>query len=483
MASIFIPENEYSVPYWIANHGNYMDGGKLNPDAFDPQAPNAQRKGKHYTLLSSGADRHPDPFDLDNLLFIDRKKVEDFLEKLEKAAANAEKERKFILPIISMGGTLTMSYDEHGRLISNLAPQQLIDAAGSGISENYIAVGLEMMQLDSSQYEYAYTGDLTIVAAWIWTHASGRLKDKMTGFLVPHGTDTKVESATNTMTQLGPNLPFSVGMVSAQRDLGKKPNDVGTNVYLAATMLELFVKRQICTAFVTGGGSSGGALNPAFAQKTSDTKVRAFESPFGPPIAESDNFVVGGVRHPFQEKYKPSINIQSDTNFYPFIIDGYRAVTRIGAEVGRDPRLVESTIRYAIEKCRGTVGILLTTFGAFTDNNKTLNVIARLKNEFQLMLFATSPFAQGNTHDYESAKRLQEELGGIITRMSPAAASTIITMGSRIWPDDKKKIAEFVTEWDYAGLQPPLPNANQDSGYTPIKHIGIPPDLSKRTPV
>src|SRR3989344_8124806 len=167
MASPFVPEAEYQRPYWIADEGEYMRDGKFNPDAFDPQAPNARRNGKHYKLQSSGDDLHPDPFDLDNLLFLNKRIVIEFLERLEEAAIRANKEGKKVVAIISTGGTLTMSKNEHGVLVPKMNPEQLVDAAGSGISNDYIPVGMELMRLDSSQYEYAYGGDLTIVKSFI----------------------------------------------------------------------------------------------------------------------------------------------------------------------------------------------------------------------------------------------------------------------------------------------------------------------------
>ena len=111
-------------------------------------------------------------------------------------------------------------------------------------------------------------------------------------------------------------------------------------------------------------------------------------------------------------------------------------------------------------------------------------MVKKLKDQFTLLLFASSPFAQGEAHDYESAKRIRDELDGIITRMSPHAASTTITLANRIWPDDKGEIRKFVTQWDYVGMQAPLADvAKTGIQLTEIRHLGIPPELSKRITV
>ncbi len=485
MSSIFIPESEYKLDnrYWISDSGQYVRDGTFCPDAFDPQAPNTKRRGKHYKLASSGDDLHADPFDLANLLFVDKQKVIDFLAALEEAALVAQREGKMVLPIVSTGGTLTMSRNEVGALVSKLDPKQLILAAGSGISDAYIPVGMELMRIDSSQYEYAYGGDMAIIQSYVWTHASGLLRELMVGFMVPHGTDTKVESCTNLMAQLGPNVPFNAGFVSAQQTMEDKPNDVGTNIYLNSTLLELFKRKAMNAVFMTGGGSSGGALNPAWTKKVDDRKVRAFESNYGPAIADTDDFVVGGITNQFHDRYQHSIGFGTDTRFQPFLIDGYKSVVQITAEVARNPQLVHDTIVSAAERCRGTMGILLTTFGAFTDNNKNLAVVKKLKEQYKLLLFATSPFAQGKKHDYESARRIQQELGGIITRMSSHGASSSITMASRIWPGQLGKIEEFVREWDYAGLQAPIPDDTKGIHFSEIRHLGTPPELVQRQAV
>lgn len=483
MSSVFVPEAEYQRPYWIANDGDYKRDGTFNPDAFDPQAPNAKRRGKHYTLTSSGTDLHPDPFDLDNLLFVDKKIVTDFLEQLEAAAEVAKREGKKVVAIISTGGTLTMSRDQHGVLVPKLNPQQLVAAAGSGITDDYIPVGMELMRIDSSQYEYPFGGDLTIIKSYIWAHASGTLREVLVGFETPHGTDTNVESATNVMAQLGPNIPFNDGFVSAQKTLEDKPNDIGTNIYLTTVLLELMRRKQLNALFISGGGSSGGALNPAWSAKVSDTKVCAFQSVYGPAYAETEDFTVSGMSTDFQERYRRAMSFDLDDEFRPFIIDGYKSVVEVSAEVARNPKIVHDTIVSAAEKCRGIVGILLTTFGAFTDNNKNLAVVKRLKEQFNLLLFASSPFAQGGAHDYESARRIQDELGGIITRMSPHAASTTITMANRIWPGDHERIRGFATERDYVGMQAPLPDTDKTGlQFSRIKHLGAPPELSDRKP-
>ena len=484
VASLFVPEAEYIRPYWIADEGNYVRDGLFNPNAFDPQSPNARRHGKHFKLSSSGDDLHPDPFDLDNLLFLNKQKVLEFLEQLEEAAVRAKREGKKVVAIISTGGTLTMSRDEHGVLVPKMNPQQLVDAAGSGISNDYIPVGMELMRLDSSQYEYAYGGDLTIVKSFIWSQASGVLKDVLIGFETPHGTDTNTESGTNVMAQLGPNIPFNDGFVSAQRTLEHKPNDIGTNIYLTTVLLELMTRKRFNTLFISGGGSSGGALNPAWSVKVSDTKARTFQSVYGPAYADTEDFLVSGISTGFQDQYRKSMSFGTEDRFLPFIIDGYKSVVQIGAEVARNPQIVHDTIVSAAEKCRGIVGILLTTFGAFTDNNKNLSVVKRLKEQYDLLLFASSPFAQGTAHDYESAKRIQDELGGIITRMSPHAASTTVTMANRIWPGNKEKIREFATERDFVGMQAPLPDTDKAGlQFSEIKHVGAPAELFQRKPV
>ncbi|KKT76009.1 MAG: hypothetical protein UW70_C0024G0003 [Candidatus Peregrinibacteria bacterium GW2011_GWA2_44_7] len=82
-----ITHNGYVAPPWIENEGRYFnEEGIFNPDAYDPSAP-YKIQGKSFRLASNPDKEFEDPFDLDNLRFLEKHKIENLLKKLEGLAA------------------------------------------------------------------------------------------------------------------------------------------------------------------------------------------------------------------------------------------------------------------------------------------------------------------------------------------------------------------------------------------------------------
>ncbi|MDP2624864.1 MAG: hypothetical protein Q8P27_01630, partial [Candidatus Peregrinibacteria bacterium] len=174
-----IDREGYTAPEWIENGGIYLDEtGAFNPNAYDPAA-RYDAQGEQYKLESNPERNLEDPFDLDNLRFLDKNEIKNLLIILEGKAAEIVQagSDKRIVSMIGTGGTIAMTMVD-GKLEPTLDPEYLLAYAGGALSERFAVGSAEYPQpIDSSEQEIDYEADLVIAMSWMWKNMSKQLKD------------------------------------------------------------------------------------------------------------------------------------------------------------------------------------------------------------------------------------------------------------------------------------------------------------------
>lgn len=433
---------QYTSPPWIEDEGDSWRRGQFNPAAFDPAAPYKPR-GRIYHFESNPDQVLEDPFDLDNLRIFKPETIQNFLRQLEELTNGSEKK---VVAMIGVGGTLAMV--KRGKdLVPLLDPMHLLHFAGKNLDQRFLAAAIQFPTLiDSADNEIDYAADLVMAMSWIYKNASDKLKKQLIGFFIPHGTDT-MTAGLNYMTMiLGPDCPFSVGYAGAQKTTEDPLNDVAANVASGVESLDLIHQTPFRCRFFAIGGTEGGAFRP-WSTKISDTGVRAFS---GPKIIDNAHFGNEGLDLKFEQNYQAQR--RPDQEWSPTIFRGYHNVYCVTARMGTDPRthydhVLSSTAEDAI---------LITSFGAFTANIKSIRAIVQavMDRGNNIPIFACSPFPEGSVdHSYVSSN-LMIQLGIIPVQLLPDVAIAKIALARKIWKS-KQAIQEFVASNNYAGEQPP----------------------------
>ncbi|USN59113.1 MAG: hypothetical protein H6767_03365 [Candidatus Peribacteria bacterium] len=99
-------------PWFLDKEGNLPSGfnkqGHFNPVEYDPQVPYVV-KGRTYSLKTNPTKLLEDPFDLDNLRFINPERVQRALTNIEELAQKTEKE---LVCMLGTGGTISMTMQD-----------------------------------------------------------------------------------------------------------------------------------------------------------------------------------------------------------------------------------------------------------------------------------------------------------------------------------------------------------------------------------
>lgn len=433
---------QYVSPPWIEDGGDPWKKGPFNPNAFDPAAP-YKPKGRTYHFESNPGQVLEDPFDLDNLRIFKSETIQDFLKRLEALAGGSEKK---VVAMIGVGGTLAM-VKRGNDLVPMLDPMHLLHYAGKNLDQRFSAAAIQFPTLiDSADNEIDYAAELVIAMSWVYKNASDKLKKQLIGFFIPHGTDTMTAGLNYMTMMLGPDCPFSVGYAGAQKTTEDPLNDVAANVASAIESLDLIHQTSFRCRFFAIGGTEGGAFRP-WSTKISDTGVRAFS---GPKIIDNAYFGIAGLQMKFEHDYQSQQ--RPDLNWMPTVFRGYHNVYCVTARMGTDPRTHYDHVRSSTAED----AILITSFGAFTANIKSIRAIVQAATERgnNIPIFACSPFPEGSVdHSYVSSN-LMIQLGIIPVQLLPDVAIAKIALTRKIWKG-KQAIQEFVASNNYAGEQPP----------------------------
>lgn len=453
-------QEQYVVPPWIDNGGNYWLGGVFNPDAYDPNMPHIP-KGRVYLLESNPTELLEDPFDLDNLRILEKEKVERLLHDLEERAHNPENGNKLIAGVIGTGGTIAMHEDEKGNLVAGINVEQLLADTGQRVNDKFAASSINFPKLiDSSQMEIDYNAELVIAMSWVWKNASNELKEKFGGFVIAHGTDTMAGSSAYGAMMLGPDCPFSVGWVGAQKTTKDRYTDAYANIKLVFDCLEEFQRTNIKARFVAMGGNVGGAYSAVGAEKISDKLVVSFASPAHPLYIEAGDFGEKGVVDSFYWEYRIDTKgggwadfpiRKGETEFRPIILRGYSRLLSLHPKEGQDP----NSLYNQILNSDATRFVVITTFGSFTVNAKIRKAVIEVAKMSARVIFAANPFPEGKLdHAYEPAVELRKS-GVHVTAILPTALEAKILLGEKIFGENTDEIVKFVKYRNYSGEQPP----------------------------
>lgn len=481
----------YQRPPWIANNGIYLvkkydpqreiERWTFDPDAYDPGKPDFP-KGGVYILESNPGWLFEDPFDLDNLRILQKEEVINLHKRLEELTQDPDSRDKDIVGMIGTGGTIAMKKDpKTGTLVTGIDAADLITKTSQGIPDHFAIASIDFPDTyDSSQAEIDYNAEIAIATSWIWKNASPKLQEKFAGFLVAHGTDTMASSSAYLAMMLGPNKPFSVGFVGAQKPSGDRYTDAYINIKMAFDTLGLLKTNNKKEVFVAMGGHTGGAYPATGVDKISDQLASAFIAPAHPMIVSALEFASGGVSTDFFDLWNlanKNFGVFSDQNslrrvmeeygeewsrkidiygpysraFWPIILRGYSGVLQIQPKEGHDPAIYYNLIKNEYH----TRFVVLTAFGAFTTNEKIRKAVLEAASQTGKIVFAANPFPQGRLdHDYKATKVLRES-GVHPTAVLPIAAEAKILLARRLLGDDTKRIAAFITKRNYIGEQPP----------------------------
>lgn len=449
-----IGRDGYKAPDWIEDGGRYFDAdGHFNPGAYDPAA-KFEPQGVQYKLTSNPERNFEDPFDLDNLRFLDKRHIENLLTILEgKAAEIAQSDSdKRIVAMIGTGGTIAMTMVD-GRLEPTLDPEYLLAYAGGALNQRFAVASAEYPRpIDSSEQEIDYEADLVIAMSWIWKNMSSQLKDKFDGFLVTHGTDTMGGGSTNVTMMLGPNCPFSVGFVGAQKTTQDEFTDVGANVSGSFGTLATLRRRGKVARFVYMGGTEGGAFHPAGVMKKDDKVANAFRAPLHDRLVNAADFGLHGIVDQFGRRYAQTLERGgARADFQPTIVRGYTPLIDLAPKIGTDPRrYYEQIIRDAT-----AVAVMITTFGSYTANSKIRRAITLAAQQRGMLVLGANPFPGGSTdHSYGPARALRDS-GAYPVGTLPDATAAKVLLGSRVFGANREMLAAFLTSNSLIGEQDP----------------------------
>ena len=469
--------SQKELPFWILEDGDYMKGGKLNPDAVD--ATRVRRKGRHYTLQTGGAE-FPDPFDPENLLFAEKQQLEELLQRLEAAAVLAKKEGKLVMLVIGNGGTILM-LNIDGEDVPSISAKDLVDMSGDVVRKKFVVEAFDLTSIDSCKYQWLFTGDATIIISYIIANGSPELL-RLLCIALANGTDTGGEGASNQKMQLGADFPLKAGMVTANNTSEKDIFDGIVGFTSTAEILAYMHKKKKQGAFLHSGGNNLGPMNPLYVRKGDDGHVNIFESPYGPMYADQGRLLEGGFQDHFARQYRRSLGGKS-ASYCPVILDGPNIGRCMGVDTG-NPAIVlktrvgegaiETLIRVKVAKLFGKRWSMLITNPGFTANPPHLRVLKAEIADKTMNVIATSALAHGKVkHKYPTAEYIRKELRAVIVSMSEHAIMLKLMLAQMIWPDDIERQKIFLSEYNYCGEQPLRKGK-------PYRNLGTPIELRRR---
>jgi hypothetical protein len=136
---------DWNIPSWFDEKWNF------NTTEYDPSK-FYKIKWKTFRLKSNPSNELEDPFDLNNLRFINPEKVINALKEIE----NLNKLGKKLVCMIGTWWTISMTLQK-GKLKPGLNPKDLLNFAGWWLDDRFSIVSFELgTQIDSSQMEIDY---------------------------------------------------------------------------------------------------------------------------------------------------------------------------------------------------------------------------------------------------------------------------------------------------------------------------------------
>lgn len=460
------------VHSWVADHGDAWSRGRFNPDAFDPAAPH-RAQGETFKLAVNPHHDFESASDLRNLRVVVRSSAERLREQLETLAYSGN---RTIVAMLGTGGTIAMRRSSSGIMEHSFEPNYLLGWVGAGLAERFDSAALELpTPIDSSQQEIDYLADLVIVMTWLWKQATPKLRQRLAGFMVIHGTDSMAPSASLVNIMLGPNCPFTVGFVGAQKTVEDRFSDVAPNIHYCLETMATLQAHQLTACFVYMGGTSGGAYPAVGVVKISDRLVNAFDSPVHPKILDITDFAARGVRLHFRDELLAAQDCSRQ--FEPLILRGYLPVYHVRSEVGENPDIHYRAILSAHE-CGAVV---FRAWGSFTANMKLMRAVMQAARETNKLVFAINPFPAGNTdHVYAPAEALRQS-GAIPVHIMGTALNAKLLLAQKVFGNNRQQLIDFVANNNFVGEQQPAYwSSERRPRNSSLAQVGMPQELVTR---
>lgn len=448
------PKTGDLYPWWVPTDIDGNSGSiEFDPDLFDPSYEYKPR-GKIFKIPTNREQVFEDPFDLENLRFIDPADVKKAYDDLIiDAGKNPE---KLLTVLVGTGGTISMTKQAGNVLKPILNTKQIMATAGDAANQFVTSTFSLPKLIDSSQMEIDYAADMAIAMSWLFNkfqseHAE--LLDKFTGFIVTHGTDTAVQSQTYLSFMLGANCPFNVFYVVAQKTVDDNPSDVGENMKLALDVSEKFgyEGRHRGVHGICAGGEKGGLFNGPTSLKISDRDIKLLQDHNdGGPLVDfsGDVPVVNSKFYRSMRSYSEIATDRVESAWVPLVLRGESVMRELRAREGNSAKTDKIVVQTVLERF-----IVIETFGSFTVNKKNLDAVVQEARTRGKLVFAVNPFPNGSTeHNYAATRELAEQ-GVIPLRMLAHAAAAKLLWAHSVFGNDNAKIIKFMTENNFCNEQ------------------------------
>lgn len=436
--NLWFLDSDGNIPSWFDKAGNF------EPSKYDPQVP-YKIKWKTFKLKSNPDRDLEDPYDLNNLRFINPEHVKNALSHIE-SLYDKDKDKELVC-MIWTGGTISMTL-QWWKLRPGLNPGDLLRFAWWWLEERFWIVSFELAtQIDSSQMEIDYMADVVIAMSWFYENLSNKARSKFCWFFITHGTDTLTQSSTYANIMLWANYPFSVWFVAAQKTIASRFSDVGVNFTFWLNMLSELRNLRKNAVFAYAWWTSGWAFLPASSIKVSDTDVNAFDSPGKNKLMDVSDFLSKWLDKSFIDQNESQKTV--DDVFQPIILRGHVPISTISAKIWINPNVLYENV-----KAIHDLAIILVTYGWFTFSPKQVDSIVKAARENKAALFAANPFPTWSTeHLYAEAVYLKEQWITPIHCLEHAAYAKV-KWAQAVWWNDIHKIKMFLIWNNFMGEQP-----------------------------
>lgn len=373
------------------------------------------------------------PDDLALLQNINRQKIEALVQELNTTAP-AELHGKDLVVVISTGGTISMRKDSKGVLVPDLDFNGIFQRVNQKLHEHFYIKGLDAFRLDSSQMNFSHPRDLVIAMAYIWKH----VRQKLSGFLVLHGTDTMSYSGAAVSLMMGPGLPFSVVFTGAQKPIQDPINDAMMNLRNALFTLQTLHTNDMAEVVIVMGDR---CILATSSEKVDDTQANAFAAHLHKYVAHFNR-----LEYPITlaEWLKPRRRV----TFAPTVFFGdYSHVLIVKSVLGLSPDMVARQVADPHVQA-----VILYSHGAGTIHEEIIRSVIPEARRKKAPVFVISPVHANFKTTYESGLLMMEQ-GVIPLFMTLSAALIKIEIALRMYADDHAQLAQFMTA-NYVGEVP-----------------------------
>lgn len=370
------------------------------------------------------------PDDLSHLTHIKADALKAFVEEIKNAECHPEKK---LVVALGTGGTIAMRI-ENGKWIPDLNFENILKYTSAHLRNKFEIKGFDLFNMDSSQMDYSHIRDLAIVITYIWNN----LDIDFAGFLVLHGTDTMTYSAASLSLMMGQGMPFSIVYTGAQKPIQELINDAVANLYNSLFTLDSLHQKDMAEVVIVVGDR---AVLGTSSEKVNESSVDAFDAPLHKYVADFN-------KPDYPVPLAKWLNKKRDVKFEPRIWDGDFSHTLIvKSHLGLSPDMVKTQVQDPNIKA-----IILYTYGGNTVYEPIVDVVMAVAEQRNLAVFVVSPVNAEPKATYMSGHYMFDK-GAVPLFMTLSAALAKLEIALRLYPEQPRKIAEFMTV-NYVGEIP-----------------------------